>query len=448
MKPHYDKQSNVLRKLVLSRFIASFIVYCLAMFGLYVVFESFISPAIGNVVAENTSHWEYISAKDVDSLWNNHRMIQFDTSSASTEEEPSYLKYRALDTYALLKSVKDDTLPILFILGIAGLIFYSLNKFVGYFAELSASVASLFEDKNTPIVLSKELKVVQNELQNIQKESLKNEQEAKEAERKKSELIAYIAHDLRTPLTSILGYSTLLNDKELDTAKQNAYLALIHTQAQKMNVMLDDFFEITHLNVSSFQLNKQIMDARTLCLQISDELYPQAHEKELTFEVKAPLNLAFYADPVYLARALTNIMRNAITYAVPKSAITLQADILSKPSHNSNTNRTSKPTNNSATKDPAISSASETINAPTKKIVLQISNKGKEISSEALPHIFDAFYREDSSRNSTRGGSGLGLAITQAIIAAHKGTVTAQSDGGITTFTITLPQEDMHDKYS
>lgn len=146
---------------------------------LYAVFDSFISPAIGNVIAEHTSHWEYISIENADSLWNDHQMIQFDTSFTSNEEGHSYLKYRALDTYALLKTIKDDALPILFILGIAGLIFYSLNKFVGYFAELSASVASLFKDKNASIALSKELKVVQTSYKVFKMNRLKTSRQHK-----------------------------------------------------------------------------------------------------------------------------------------------------------------------------------------------------------------------------------------------------------------------------
>lgn len=267
MRPH-DKQSSELRRHAVKRFILSFIVYCMAMFTFYAVFDIFLSPAIGNIIANNTSNWEYIASDDIDSLWDEHTMIQFDTSP---EEDPSIIRYRALDTYAMLKTAKDDALPMVFVLGIAGLIFYSLNKFVGYFSELSESIAALFRDKSSPIVLSEELKVVQTELRSIQKESLQNERDAIESEQRKNELVAYIAHDLRTPLTSILGYTSLLKGRNFEAEKQGCFLEIIHSEAQKMNAMLDDFFDITRLNVRNFLLEKQAIDLRTLCLQITDD---------------------------------------------------------------------------------------------------------------------------------------------------------------------------------
>ncbi len=433
MKHYSDKQSTELRKFVFKRFILSFIIYCMSLLILYAVFDSFISPAIGNVIAEHTSHWEYISIENADSLWNDHQMIQFDTSFTSNEEGHSYLKYRALDTYALLKTIKDDALPILFMLGIAGLIFYSLNKFVGYFAELSASVASLFKDKNASIALSKELKVVQNELQSIQNESLKNEQAAQEAERRKNELIAYIAHDLRTPLTSILGYSTLLDSKDVDERKRKNYFEIINAQAQKMSTMLDDFFDIARLNMSNFKLNKQNLDLRTLCLQISDDFYPSALEKELSFKIDIPLDLNCYADPKYLTRALSNIVRNAIAFATHRTDIIMYGSTIQIEENNN----LSESNNVIVTATDNVSKTLE--NKLNEQVILKITNSGKEISPEALPYVFDTFYREDPARNKNFGNAGLGLAITKNIITAHKGTIEVSSTNGSTTFTVILP---------
>lgn len=432
MKTHHNKQAKELQAFILKRFVFNFLVYCIFAITLYIVFDSFVSPAIGNIIAESTSHWEYISAEKVDSLWDEHRMVQFDTTTVSVEDKPSYIRYRALDTYAVLKSIKDDTLPVLFVLGIAGLIFYSLNKFVGYFNELSGSVAALFKNKSAPIILSKELKVVQNELQSIQEESLKNEQTAKEAERRKSELIAYIAHDLRTPLTSILGYSNLLKNSDTEESKRESYLKVINVQAQKMSMMLDDFFDITRLNMSDFKLDKQNLDLRTLCLQISDEFYPSALEKELSFEIDVPLNFKCYADPKYLTRALSNVIRNAITFATPGTTITICGIVQVEKDQNSDEPVERIPL--------AISSTSKNaVKNPNKQIILTVVNEGKEISAEALPHVFDTFYREDSARNASQGNAGLGLAITKNIIIAHGGSITARSEQSITEFIIKLP---------
>ena len=399
--PH-NKQSKELRIFVLKRFVLSFIVYVLVALAFYAAFDTYISPAIGNVIADNTSTWEYISSDHVDQIWSGHKMIQVDRVPADNQE-PTIIRYRTLDTYASLKTIKDDALPLLFIFGIAGLIFYSLNKFVGYFDELSTSVAALMKDKTTPIQLSKELATTQTELTYIQQEALRSERLARESEERKKEMVAYLAHDLRTPLTSILGYASLLKGQDLPKAKQRKYVAVVDSQAKKMNTMLNDLFEIIRLDMQEFKLNKQEIDLQILCLQITDDFYPTVLDKNLSFQVAVPLYLKYQGDPIYLTRALGNIIRNAIAYAAPKTEISLQAA-----------------TNKS-------------------EITLKITNKGKEISPQALPHIFDAFYREDPARNTNKGGAGLGLAISKSIIKAHGGTISASSQDGATEFIITLP---------
>ena len=212
-----SKQTKELRKLILKQFILRFIVYTAVMLTAIALFEIYLSPAIGNLIADSTSQWQYASLSDLDQIFDgSHRMIQQDNASTGDESDTETIRYRFLDTYASLKTFKDYALPIVFILGIAGLIFLSLNKFIIYFNELSRSVASLFEDRSAPIKLNKDLAIVQNELSAIQAESLHNELLAKQEEKRKNELIAYIAHDIRTPLTSIMGYVSLLqNNKTL-----------------------------------------------------------------------------------------------------------------------------------------------------------------------------------------------------------------------------------------
>ena len=421
-KPLRNKQIDELRKLVLKRFCLSFIAYSLALFALYAAFDSFLSPAIGNIIADNTSRWEYIPAREIDTLWSSHRMIQLEPY---TEESDSSVRYRALDTYAFMKEMKDNALPVLFVTGITALILYSLNKYIGYFNELSTSVASLFKNKKAPISLSKELHIVQSELRSIQEESLKNEKAAEEETKRKNELLAYIAHDLRTPLTSILGYSSLLCEE----TTRNDYPELIHSQALSMNAMLDDFFEIARLNMIDFKLDKRIIDVRTLFLQISDDFYPAALEKGLSFNIDVPLNLTFAADAEYLTRAIANIIRNAIFFAVPKTSLGMIADIQPNQTIPECIEGETRPT------DVNVNSGGAQLN-------IRISNQGKTISPEALPHVFEAFYREDPSRNTGQGNAGLGLAISRSIVLAHGGSIDVRSERGVTEFTIALPFHD------
>lgn len=126
-----SKQTKELRKLILKQFILRFIVYTAVMLTAIALFEIYLSPAIGNLIADSTSQWQYASLSDLDQIFDgSHRMIQQDNASTGDESDTEIIRYRFLDTYASLKTFKDYALPIVFILGIAGLIFLSLNKFI------------------------------------------------------------------------------------------------------------------------------------------------------------------------------------------------------------------------------------------------------------------------------------------------------------------------------
>lgn len=398
-----SQQSKALRKLIVKRFAFSFLVYTCIMLLALALFETYLSPAIGNLIADSTSQWEYATLEETEMIFDgNHRMIQQDT--VEEDNENGIIRYRVLDTYAELKNAKDAALPIAFVLGVAGLIFYSLNKFVDYFDELTASVALLFKDKSAPIALSTDLAITQNELTAIRDTAIRNEQAARHAKQRKNELIAYIAHDIRTPLTSIMGYISLLESgKDIEEEKRVRYIGVVHAQARKLNDMLDNFFDIARFNAQEITIAKQNVDIQTLCLQVADELYPPATNRNLTLEVSAPLTSSCECDPHQMARALSNIVRNAISYATPGTPITIEA------MQDSDTT------------------------------TILIKNRGITIAPDSLKYVFDKFFREDKARNADRGGAGLGLAIAQEIVEAHDGTISASSEDSLTRFTISFP---------
>lgn len=401
-----NQQTKELRKLVCKQFALRFIIYAAIMLTIFALFETFISPILGDYIADTTSKWEYATPEEVDDVFNgSHRMVQQDNSLTDEVNETDIIRYRTLDTYAALKSYKDTALPIIFILGIAGLIFLSLNRFITYFNELSANVTALYEDRTSPIVLSKELAIMQNELSAIQEEALRNERIAQQAEKRKNELVAYIAHDLRTPLTSIMGYVSLLQNEHLKSEKRKEYAAIIYKQSQKLNNMIDDFFEINCFNLQEIEIEPQQIDLSTLCMQVAEDLYPTASDKNLEIEVDTPVHLYCSCDPKQIARALTNIVRNAIAYATSHTDITIRADI---------ENHYAK---------------------------ISVENFGQNISQENLENIFEKFFREDRARNAQQGGAGLGLAISREIVEAHKGHIDVESHDSRTIFTICLPHE-------
>lgn len=401
-----NQQAKELRKLICKQFVLRFIIYVAITLILFALFETFLSPALGNYIADTTSNWEYISSEEVDGIFDgSHRMIQQDYIIDGNFDDNMVIRFRILDTYATLKQFKDSALPIVFILGIAGLVFLSLNKFIYYFNELSANVTALYEDRTSPIILSKDLKIMQDELSAIQKESLQNEHLAQQAERRKNELITYIAHDLRTPLTSIMGYVSLLQNDSLKEEKRKEYVTIIYKQSQKLSNMIDDFFDINCFNLQKIKIKPQHIDLSTLCMQVSEDLYPSASDKQITIEVNAPIHLFCSCDPKQIARALTNIVRNAIAYAAFHTDITIE------------------------------------VCANKQYAEISVKNFGQTISIDNLENIFKKFFREDQARNSQCGGAGLGLAISREIIEAHKGKINVESHDFCTIFTMYLPYE-------
>lgn len=446
MKPISD-QSKELRKRLFGRFVFAFIIYTLGMFAVYTAFETYISPAIGNVIAENTSEWVETSMEEFEQATVSHRMIQTDTSSLhANPDERDTIRYRTLDTYAFLKVLKDDMAPVIFVLGIAGLIAFFLNKFVHYFDELSASVTALFTNKTAPVMLSPDLAIVQNELNGIRSESIQNERRAKEAEARKNKLVTYIAHDARTPLTSITGYLALLKEPEIPSdEKRVSYATIAYEQARNLNALLDELFEITRFNIQGIHLVKQPTDIRTLYLQVCDEFRPALEEKNLQTKIDVPLDLCGNLDSEKIARALANIMRNAIHYADNGSTIELIGT--GRPAVKSATREGLADEPNSK-KSPTIKTDSEkeSVSALDSKgesnvLTLSISNHGQSIAPENLEKIFERFYRENEARTANRGSAGLGLAITKEIIEAHGGSIRATSENSLTTFIIELPQD-------
>lgn len=371
--------------------------------------------------------------EEFDQAGKDHRMIQADTSSLhANPDERDTIRYRTLDTYAFLKVLKDNALPVIFVLGIAGLIAFFLNKFVHYFDELSASVTALFANKTAPIMLNPDLAIVQNELNGIRSEFIQNERRAKEAETRKNKLVTYIAHDARTPLTSITGYLALLKEPELPSnEKRISYATIAYEQARNLNVLLDELFEITRFNIQGIHLAKRPTDIRTLYLQVCDEFHPALEEKSLQTKIDTPLNLYGSLDSEKMARALANIMRNAIHYAENGSAIELVG--------------TKRPAAKSANREGSTNEPngkeSSTSKEESNVLTLSISNHGQPIAPENLEKIFERFYRENEARTANRGSAGLGLAITKEIIEAHGGSIHATSENFLTTFIIEVPQD-------
>ena len=267
--------------------------------------------------------------------------------------------------------------------------------------EIENRISELSNGRNP--VDTKDFKLIDMEIQTILGE-VENVKREKEIEiQKKNDVVTYLAHDLKTPLTGIIGYLNLLEDSRVPQEVQADYLKKILDKAYHLEELTNQFFDITRFNLQEIPLNKTEVDGRFFLEQITEELYPLLSPKKIRIELDIKPNFKLYADGNLLARVLDNLLKNAISYSNEGSDI----KILGKEKQD--------------------------------KSVIKIKNFGSTISEKELEMIFEKFYRRDPSRGQS-SGSGLGLAIAKEIIERHNGSLKAESVDGETTFTIILPK--------
>lgn len=311
---------------------------------------------------------------------------------------------RAIYHYSIRNNI-DIIMMVAIIIFFIAFFRISLSWFTKYFDEIVAGVDHLAEESRNRIAMSPELGFVEEKLNQVKDKLETRSKEAKEAERRKNELVVYLAHDIKTPLTSVIGYLSLLEETPDMPLEQKAkYVHITLEKAYRLESLIDEFFEVTRYNLQTVPLKKENIDLYYMLIQVADEAYPQLAESGKHVEIQAAEDIAIYGDSDKLARVFNNILKNAIAYGEENSAIFISAELQAG------------------------------------EVVIQFVNKGV-IAKEKLESIFEKFYRIDDARSTATGGAGLGLAIAKDIITLHGGTIEAHSDQSRTTFTITLPHD-------
>lgn len=290
------------------------------------------------------------------------------------------------------------------IIGYIGIFMYFWCKPWRYLYEIINAAEVIYKKNDTVVKLSEPLKEIETQLNQIKMSILMADQAIKVAESKKSEMVAYIAHDIRTPLTSIIGYLSLIKDMpELSVKKRQEYLEILLDKAMHLEQMVNEFFDITQYNTQKIQINKQEIDLYYLFIQLTDEFYPMIKKKGNTLKLDIAKNLSCNIDSEKMSRAFGNLLKNAINYSFPKTEIFISA----------------KKCND--------------------KLIIVFRNQGETLSESELSQIFEKFNRLDKSRTSGLGGAGLGLSIAKEIVQLHCGEIIAQSENETITFMITIP---------
>ena len=260
-------------------------------------------------------------------------------------------------------------------------------------------------DHRIPFRVKTDLQKVIDSINALVDSTVASMEEERQIEQSKDDLITNVSHDIRTPLTSIIGYLGLLKNSELNE-DQTKYIQIAYDKALQMKALAEDLFEYTTLrSATNNKLVLAPLHVNSMLEQIAAGFELEAEKKHITFNViTRPRELVIDADAKMIVRMLNNLISNALKYGHGASEINLIANKVNN-----------------------------------EFVELRVENNGEQIPKKSLQKIFDRFYRVESSRNLKTGGTGLGLAITKSIVDLHGGTIKCQSTPELTSFIIQLP---------
>ena len=317
---------------------------------------------------------------------------------------------------ALFRPIADFRLLTLLLLLGGGILFFCLafwflqRKSFAYIGALSAAMRNMAEGDLRAVVhiegddefseMGANLNRLGEELQSLMERE-------REAEKSKSELVTNIAHDLRTPLTSIVGYLDILRTKRdgLDAETAVHYTEIAYEKSKKLEKLINELFGFTKLSGGELVMHVRTLDLVQLLAQLLEEFYPSFSKAGLHYELIADReSLSLEGDPELLARVFENLIGNAIKYGAEGKQLRVF------------------------------------LNTAEQFVTVRVVNYGKVIPAEELPHVFDRFYRVEQSRNTKTGGTGLGLTIAKNIVEMHRGEISVTSDLTGTAFIVRLPR--------
>lgn len=309
--------------------------------------------------------------------------------------------------YIFLNRIRDYLPQIILtviIVGIFVIIIHAWLKVLGYLENVLKATENIYSDENTLIELPSQLKEIENQMNQIKFNVNESRRVAKEAEQRKNDLIVYLAHDLKTPLTSVIGYLTLLRDEsQISDALRKKYLSISLDKAQRLEDLINEFFEITRFNLSNITLEYSKVNLTRMLEQLVFEFKPMFSDKNLDCKLNCQADVKINCDVDKIQRVFDNLLRNAVNYSFDDSIIEI------------------------------------TVIQLESCLKINFINHGNTISEQKLNRIFEQFYRLDTARVTKTGGAGLGLAIAKEIVELHGGKITAISKNEIINFELIIP---------
>ena len=313
----------------------------------------------------------------------------------------------------MVQAIEKQHTAVVLLYLILGILLFSVTfmilqePYIRYISRISEAVQNISEgDLNTVIdvIGDDEFSSMAANLNHMAADIKKLMEKERESERTKNELITNVAHDLRTPLTSIIGYLELLaGNQQVPADMQHKYIEIAYGKSRRLQKLIEDLFGFTKLNCGKIAMHVGQIDIVKLLGQLVEEAYPNFVEKGLSYDLQSNVPAKIInADGNLLARLFDNLIGNAIKYGADGKRVLVK------------------------------------IHAEGETVTVSVTNYGYVIPADELPLIFNKFYRVEQSRSSSTGGTGSGLAIAKEIVDMHGGTISVASDLNGTVFTVKL----------
>ncbi|MCY9588798.1 HAMP domain-containing protein [Paenibacillus chitinolyticus] len=320
----------------------------------------------------------------------------------------SFLVAKAVPEAQISYYEQDTSLPL--IAGIAtflGLFYWITRRKMQLIEEMAQGLVQMSQGNlahRVPERSHDELGVLAGHMNSMAFDLQHSLEEERKSQRLKNELITNVSHDLRTPLTLIIGYLRLLKDKDYKDEEQAAnYMQIAYGRAEKLKILIDELFEFSRMTNEGVPLAKQSVCVNDLIYQLSEEYITIAEQNGLTLRlVLPPMRLFVSMDPDQMIRVFENLLTNAVKYSPKPSTIEV------------------------------------IVQEEGRDVKVTVINEGDLSETEELDRLFDRFYRMDAARSSDTGGSGLGLAIARSIVEAHDGRIWAENRGKSIMFHVKL----------
>ncbi len=317
--------------------------------------------------------------------------------------------------YKLIHFIHENFISVfLFVICSGAVIIACLHFFwiASMLGRVTQETGRLYSGATETAKLPPQLNEMENQLNFIMSNVRKSRQEADEAIQRKNDMIVYMAHDLKTPLTSVIGYITLVKDEDrLPSDIRKKYLGVAMKKAERLEDLINEFFEVARYNFTQMVLEYSTVNLTVMVEQLLYEFKPVFDKKGLSYNADIEPDIMVMCDIEKIERVFDNLFRNVVNYSYENTVIKISLK------HSG--------------KDGAM---------------FIVENCGKTIPEEKIAYIFDRFFRIDSSRSTETGGAGLGLAIVKEITNLHNWTVTCESENEKIRFIINIEKEQENSK--